>query len=397
MTDLETRLREQLAAIAAGVTVDASVPPSARRNAQRFASLVIALLVLALAGGIAWTRLDSTNRHIRPTESTTTTSRSVPVPFEREAELAGVHYTLVLHTPVARPSTTVSVELLIENRTKHVVHLAPCASAFSITVFTPTRAEPPVKRRACSSSGSTALAAGGGLQDAAQTNAPQRPGRYLVGVATAHDLPRSLLEPLKLRVTTTAETRGAVNCSGEVSISPHPQLPETAGIVSLPGLTKAGADGSGGVPSSKGIRRDAPTLNCTYIAVGGISQFWVLSAAIAHYGSTEKVPLPLPLDFASRYPGPEEVNVNVVVFRDSASAQALLNNPVYNTNPGWTRPPDVSIPEGFIVKVDSLANGGLTEFIVQRAIRNTWIQVSVIGANLTLAQAVQVADSVGTT
>ena len=46
-----------------------------RRNTQRLTSGMSALVVLALAGGIAWTRLDTTNgRGIRPAPSATTTT-----------------------------------------------------------------------------------------------------------------------------------------------------------------------------------------------------------------------------------------------------------------------------------------------------------------------------------
>ena len=50
-----------------------------RRSTQRFASVTTALVVLALASGIAWTRLDATNgRGISPAATSTTTQPSGP-------------------------------------------------------------------------------------------------------------------------------------------------------------------------------------------------------------------------------------------------------------------------------------------------------------------------------
>lgn len=69
-----------------------------RRSTQRFTSVVSGLIVLAVAGGIAWTRLDTTNgRGIRPAPSaTTTTTRPTVTPKAlvgewRPVSIAGYH------------------------------------------------------------------------------------------------------------------------------------------------------------------------------------------------------------------------------------------------------------------------------------------------------------------
>ncbi len=70
-----------------------------------------------------------------------------------------------------------------------------------------------------------------------------------------------------------------------------------------------------------------------------------------------------------------------------------MNNPTY-VNPGWTRLPDVSVAGGFVYKVYSAANGGLDEFLVQRVVDNSWMEVSVLGTRLTAAEAVHIAEAV---
>ena len=60
MSDLETRLREQLADLAATVTIDSGKRAPDRRRTQRMTSVVIGALALALAAGIVWVRWDTT-------------------------------------------------------------------------------------------------------------------------------------------------------------------------------------------------------------------------------------------------------------------------------------------------------------------------------------------------
>jgi hypothetical protein len=360
-----------------------------RRRATRLAGVTV--IVFALAAVVAIARSDHHHATVS-VQPTTTTTASAPMVYERNAEAAGIHYALLLHTPVVAPGANVRVELVVENRTNHVVNLADCDTGLAVIVY--ARGGIPSRITTTPCNGAGTLAAGGVISDDGQTTAPSDPGRYSVAVTTNLGRATSLLAPLDLQVVTpTTDSTPPAICSTEVSISAHPELPAPAGIISIPGLTKISSD-AGGVASFKGIGGTPPKANCTYTAVGGVGQFWVLSAAIEQYGSAANVPLPVPMSLVSKHPGPAEVNVTVLVFRDNASAQALLNNPTYNSNSEWTRLPDVSIPNGFVIKTYSVANDGPTGFIVQRAIGKTWIEVGVIGAHLTAADAVRVANSV---
>ncbi|MDP9335886.1 MAG: hypothetical protein M3Q30_21620 [Actinomycetota bacterium] len=362
-----------------------------RRRQRAIRGAGVGFVAVALfAGVVAIVRSDD-NRPAVSVEPTNTTTPGAPMAYERYGEAAGVRYAFLLHTPVVAPGATVNVELLVENRTSRVVHIDACADSLSVTVFTPRGNRLRITTTPCQGGGTT-LAAGGVMEDNGETPAPREPGRYLVAITSPEHLPAPLLEPLDLQVV-APPTGSPPSCSSETSVSAHPELPAPAGILSIPGLTKISSD-AGGLSPFKGIAHTPPTSNCTYTAVGGVGQFWVLSAAIEQYGSAAKVPLPIPLTLASKHPGPAEVNVAVLVFRDRASPQALLNNPTYNTNPSWTRLPDVSIPDGFVIKTYSVANDGLSGFIVQRAIGHTWIEVGVVGANLTAEEAVHTAESV---
>ena len=138
-----------------------------------------------------------------------------------------------------------------------------------------------------------------------------------------------------------------------------------------------------------------PTLDCSFTPSGSLSQFWLMSSAVAHYGGVDKVPLPIPVSFASKHSGPTEVNVTVLVFTGSDQPRALLHNPDFATNPGWSKV-DTPIRGGDTLRVDSLANEGSDEYIVQFADGDRWVEVSLIGAHLTIGDAKYVAGLVGT-
>ena len=75
--DLETRLRTQLSDVAASLTVDVSPPLHQRNGTKHLIAATIVVLTLALAGGIAWSRIDTNNSHLaNPAPSPTTRPRS---------------------------------------------------------------------------------------------------------------------------------------------------------------------------------------------------------------------------------------------------------------------------------------------------------------------------------
>ena len=81
MSDLEARLREQLADIASSVTVDPSGPFRDRRRTRQLTSVVVGVLVLTLAGAVAWARLGAGNHAVTgPVRSTTTTTTAAKLP-----------------------------------------------------------------------------------------------------------------------------------------------------------------------------------------------------------------------------------------------------------------------------------------------------------------------------
>jgi hypothetical protein len=358
-----------------------------RRRALRAATVAIVVVALG-AGLVAITRPDGHRPTVSVEPTTTTSTPRPPVVYERFADDGGLHYSLLLHTPVVAPGATVRVELIIENRTDHVVN-AGCDIS-EVTVFAPGSDRPAPTMPACH--GRTTLASHGLQQDERETAAPSAAGRYLVALATSFPLPQSLLEPMDLQVVEPQPaTRG---CTSEVSVGPHPELPAPAGLGSIPGLTKISSDAGGLAPfKGKGIETTiAP--ECTYAVVGGIGQVWVSSAAVEQYGAAEKVPLPVPLELAAKHPGPVEVTLNLLKFRDASSAAALVHNPTYADHPEWTRLPDVSIAGGFVYKVYSAGNDGLDEFVVQRVVDHSWMEVAVLGAQLSAAEAVHVAESI---
>jgi hypothetical protein len=339
-------------------------------------------------GVVAITRPDGHRPTVSVEPTTTTSTPRPPVVYERFADDGGLHYSLLLHTPVVAPGATVRVELIIENRTDHVVS-AGCDIS-EVTVFTPGSDRPAPTMPACH--GRTTLASHGSQQDERETAAPSAAGRYLVALATSFPLPQSLLEPMDLQVVVPPPASETPGCTSEVSIGEHPELPAPAGLGPIPGLTEVSAD-AGGFSSYK-IEGDPPIPpECTYAAVGGIGQVWVSSAAVEQYGAADKVPLPVPLELAAKRPGPVEVTLNLLTFRDASSASDLLHNPTY-IGPQWTRLPDVSIAGGFVYKVYSAANNGLAELLVQRVVGTSWMEVAVLGAQLTVAEALHVAESI---
>lgn len=152
---------------------------------------------------------------------------------------------------------------------------------------------------------------------------------------------------------------------------------------------------SGTAPLSSAKDGYVPKLDCSFTPSGSLSQFWLMSSAIARYGSADKVPLPIPMSFASKHVGPTEVNVTVLEFTGSAQSRSLLHNPDFATNPGWS---NVGSPirGGNTIRVDSAANDGSDEYIVQFANGSRWVELSIVGAHLNVRDAQDVARLVGT-
>ncbi len=287
-----------------------------RRRARRAAT--VALVVVALGAGIvAITRPDDHGPTVSVEPTTTTSTPGAPVVYERFADDGGLHFSLLLHTPVVAPGAPVRVELVIENRTDHVVD-AGCDLS-EITVFAPGSDRPAPTMPPCH--GRTILASHGLQQDERETAAPSAAGRYFVTLATSFPLPESLLEPMDLQVVEPQPTTGTPGCTSEVAVGSHPELPAPAGLTSTPGLTKISSD-AGGLATfkSKGTGTSiAP--ECTYAAVGGIGQVWVSTAAVEKYATAAAVPLPIPFDLAAKHPGPVEVTLDALTFRNASTAR----------------------------------------------------------------------------
>jgi hypothetical protein len=124
--------------------------------------------------------------------------------------------------------------------------------------------------------------------------------------------------------------------------------------------------------------------------LGSLQQCWVLTSAIMRLGPlTHGLPMPLPLWFATSHPGPAQVCDEVWAFANSWAPVKVLRNPEYTGSgtPGTITLRTGSIDHGLAWQVDSAANGGMSEFRFEWAQGMHLADVSVIGADLTLAQA----------
>jgi hypothetical protein len=108
--------------------------------------------------------------------------------------------------------------------------------------------------------------------------------------------------------------------------------------------------------------------------------------------------LPVSLAYAEANPGPVEIDVEVLQFSSTNSPTLLFNSPFYShLGPTWSGITLMSgiVPNGGrVTEIDSQANGGLSEYQFQWSDGQNWVQVSVLGANLTQAQAETVASGV---
>jgi hypothetical protein len=144
-----------------------------------------------------------------------------------------------------------------------------------------------------------------------------------------------------------------------------------------------------------------PGLNSADVPTGGLSQGWVLTAAVQQFGAldngTTGLQLPLPLGFAEQYPGPSEVFVRVLAMPGAAQANDLLGDQSFTGvgEQGYTDTPANAINGGLAGTIDSDANGGLSEYRFQWVSGNDWIQVNVLGASMTAQQAQAIASLAG--
>jgi heat shock protein HslJ len=180
-------------------------------------------------------------------------------------------------------------------------------------------------------------------------------------------------------------------CSNAPLDASVPRLPTSAGISSIPGLTKVRS----GAGSLAAFRGPASLVNYgCYSPVASLSQTWLLNAAIAKYGSADKVPPPIPASIAAQHPGAARVDLEVIAFKDSEPPRQLLTDPEFATKHGWSEQPDEHIPNGVVLRVDNVGPG-IREWLVLRAAGNEWIETGVYGANVTVTQAEHIAESVG--
>jgi hypothetical protein len=78
--DLDTRLRTQLSELAASVTVDVSDAIDRRLRTRPFVAAAVGLVILILAVGVAWSRLDGTKGRITNPATTTPRATTTSVP-----------------------------------------------------------------------------------------------------------------------------------------------------------------------------------------------------------------------------------------------------------------------------------------------------------------------------
>ena len=169
-----------------------------------------------------------------------------------------------------------------------------------------------------------------------------------------------------------------------------PQLPESDGLVDARGLVDAI---NGSWPLWQAPGRSPLGDPGAFGLVGGLGQLWLARAAVAHFGSANAVPLPVPLNVAKTISGPVEVTLEILRFSNASSPQLLYQNPPIL---GQTTVLSVSgVRGGRVVKFDSKqVNGGLTEYLFQWADSADWVQVSLLGANMTESEAAAVASDI---
>jgi hypothetical protein len=164
-----------------------------------------------------------------------------------------------------------------------------------------------------------------------------------------------------------------------------------AGISSIPGMTKVV---SGSFPACQS--RGAPPSYCNLVgSTTGLEETWVSTAAINAFGTLNHgLPLPLPSTFTGQHPGPAQVSVMVVSLATEGDATSLLNNPDYtgSWDPNYIALPSASVNGGVAARLVGPALDGQIELRFIWVSGTSVVQVNVLGAHLTVAQAQAVAN-----
>ena len=88
------------------------------------------------------------------------------------------------------------------------------------------------------------------------------------------------------------------------------------------------------------------------------------------------------------------MDVSVYRFNNSSSPELLYQNEGYVESQQATVLSVPGVKGGRVIKIDSASNGGLSEYEFQWADSTDWVEVSLLGANMTESQAAAVASDV---
>lgn len=165
-------------------------------------------------------------------------------------------------------------------------------------------------------------------------------------------------------------------------------------------LVVTSGEGKGNVALEDG-NREAPFTARQLGLEGSSHQVFLLTAAVdaniaalTTYG-TAMLPIRLPVFLVDRYSGPTEISYSAFVFNNPSSPERLLSTPFYNRDgaPGWKRIGIKGADSWLTSRVRSLANGGATDFVFQRAAGDRWIQIAIAGGHLTMNEGLILASS----
>ncbi|MBW4079306.1 MAG: hypothetical protein HIU84_12520 [Acidobacteria bacterium] len=188
-------------------------------------------------------------------------------------------------------------------------------------------------------------------------------------------------------------------------------LPASDGLLPNAGWTLVGtsadsmyiapASGVSTTTSSPGSAQ-AGTATASSVGLNGsLYQLWVPSAAITMFGTLGNgLQLPLPTSYTQGNPGPNEITVQVFSFDNASEAGSLYLNPNFSDasmnaqQEGFTALPGSFINNGNAASYQSASLAGLDTYQFQWTVDGFWVQVSIVGSSMTLAQAQSVASEV---